>query len=68
MMDGDEQLAAIRARLNPEPPPWPDQREEVIALNEEIARLRHRLMCREFENSGLYAKLAIIPTNQEKQP
>jgi len=57
MTDHDETLARIEARLNPELPPWPDQREENTRLQSANESLHHRLKAREFENSSLYRRI-----------
>lgn len=57
MTDHDEHLAAIRAKLNPEPPPYPDLRGRVRELEDQLATSEHRCRAREFENSSLYRRI-----------
>lgn len=63
MMDADEQLAAIRALTNREPPPYPDLREHVAELWDENSALRHRVMVLEGDVRGRVA--ANVALNEE---
>lgn len=66
-MDSEEQLAAIRARLIPEPPPYPDLRTDLAAAQDEIDRLNHRVKSREFENSSLYRRIERLETELQAE-
>lgn len=66
-MDSDEQIAALRAKLIPEP-----ERDAITNLLAQIAMLEHAndllahaLKAVRFENTGLYAKIELLRGERE---